>query len=131
MSRRVLVNIYKHGVRRMILSRSETNRIVRILLARVLKRQSRLICIDINFLSRNSMTVFKKRALGQNEPSNAIAIRERLHMHLSRLYIGSVYMCPAILVKECIVFGNTSKGHCVQMLVHSVLHLLDLTHDNP
>ena len=87
--------------------------------------------LDLALLDDRDMEILHAQSLGCAGPTNILAFPEKdrmPHVPAGPRFLGSLALSVDTLERECFLYGQEPREHCIRLLAHGLAHLLGQDH---
>jgi len=96
--------------------------------AAAILKQFQQVNIDIMIVNSADSQKLNNQYRGRDNPTNVIALEYKESRELFHILYGEIILCDEIIVAEAATQGKDILEHYAHMLIHAMLHLQGLDH---
>ncbi|MFN8770034.1 MAG: rRNA maturation RNase YbeY [Neisseriaceae bacterium] len=93
-------------------------------------KEYNLVSIDILIVSKEQSLQLNSKYRNRNSPTNVISLEYNESRDKYNMLCGELILCDGIIVDEAIDQNKDIMLHYAHMIIHGVLHLQGLDHQN-
>lgn len=87
--------------------------------------------VQVSFVSRERMKEFYQQAYGEDHATDVLSLRHAPLPGVKDAVSGEIVICPAVAREAAHRLKIDAETEFATLFVHGLLHLSDLTHDEP